>query len=69
LENVRRVRGTDRRERFGALFTASLKNPVPPPLVAQRILQVAENGTWQLRHLVGPTFLENDAPSPQRRTE
>ena len=41
LENVRRVRGTDRRERFGALFTASLKNPVPPSLVAQRILEVA----------------------------
>jgi NAD(P)-dependent dehydrogenase (short-subunit alcohol dehydrogenase family) len=42
------------RARFGALFTASLKNPVPPALVAQKILEVAENGTWQLRHLVGP---------------
>ncbi len=49
------------RERFGALFTASLKNPVPPSLVAQKILEVAENGTWQLRHPVGPDavpFLE-----------
>ena len=49
------------RERFGALFTASLKNPVPPSLVAQKILEVAENGTWTLRHPVGPDavpFLE-----------
>ncbi len=42
------------RERFGALFAASLENPVPPSLVAQKILEVAENGTWQLRHPVGP---------------
>jgi len=40
--------------RFGALFTASLKNPVPPSLVAQKIVEIAQNGTWQLRHLVGP---------------
>jgi NAD(P)-dependent dehydrogenase (short-subunit alcohol dehydrogenase family) len=41
-------------ERFGAMFTASLKNPVPPSLVAQKILEVAKSDTWQLRHLVGP---------------
>jgi NAD(P)-dependent dehydrogenase (short-subunit alcohol dehydrogenase family) len=49
------------KERFGALFTASLKNPVPPSMVAQKILEVAESGTRQLRHLVGPdaaAFLE-----------
>lgn len=40
--------------RFSALFTASLKNPVPPSLVAQKIVEIAQNGTWQLRHLVGP---------------
>jgi NAD(P)-dependent dehydrogenase (short-subunit alcohol dehydrogenase family) len=48
-------------ERFGALFTASLRNPVAPSLVAQKILEVAENGAWQLRHPVGPDavpFLE-----------
>ena len=38
--------------RFSALFAASLKNPVPPSLVAQKILEVAESGGWQLRHLV-----------------
>jgi NAD(P)-dependent dehydrogenase (short-subunit alcohol dehydrogenase family) len=49
------------RERFAALFAASLKNPAPPSLVAQKILEVAESGTWQLRHPVGPDavpFLE-----------
>jgi NAD(P)-dependent dehydrogenase (short-subunit alcohol dehydrogenase family) len=40
--------------RFAAMFAASLKNPAPPTLVAQKILEIAENGTWQLRHPVGP---------------
>jgi NAD(P)-dependent dehydrogenase (short-subunit alcohol dehydrogenase family) len=47
--------------RFASLFEASLKNPSPPSLVAQKILEVAESGTWQLRHPVGPDavpFLE-----------
>jgi NAD(P)-dependent dehydrogenase (short-subunit alcohol dehydrogenase family) len=42
------------RARFTSLFAASLKTPVPPSLVAQKILEIAENGTWQLRHPVGP---------------
>jgi len=41
-------------KRFAALFEASLKNPAPPSLVAQKILEIAESGTWQLRHPVGP---------------
>lgn len=28
--------------------------PVPPSVVAQKVLEIASNGTWQLRHLVGP---------------
>lgn len=40
--------------RFAALFAASLQNPVPPSVVAQKILDVASNGTTQLRHPVGP---------------
>lgn len=40
--------------RFAALFRASLKNPVPPSVVAQKILEIAESETWQLRHPVGP---------------
>jgi NAD(P)-dependent dehydrogenase (short-subunit alcohol dehydrogenase family) len=42
------------RARFTSLFTASLKNPVSPSLVGQKILEIAESGTWQLRHPVGP---------------
>jgi NAD(P)-dependent dehydrogenase (short-subunit alcohol dehydrogenase family) len=42
------------RARFTSLFAHSLKNPVPPALVAQKILEIAESGTWQLRHPVGP---------------
>jgi len=42
------------RERFAAMFTAALKTPVHPSLVAKKILELAESGTWQLRHPVGP---------------
>jgi NAD(P)-dependent dehydrogenase (short-subunit alcohol dehydrogenase family) len=42
------------RARFSALFAASLKNPVHPSVVAQKILEVAQNGSWQLRQPVGP---------------
>jgi hypothetical protein len=47
--------------RFASLFEASLKNPAPPTLVAQKILDVAETSSRQLRHVVGPDaapFLE-----------
>ena len=47
--------------RFARLFAASLKQPVPPSVVGEKILDIAESGTWQLRHPVGPTavpFLE-----------
>ena len=43
------------RARFAALFAASLEHPVPPSLVAQKIVEIVESGTWQLRHPVGPT--------------
>jgi len=42
------------RERFAAMFEAALKNPVHPSLVANKILELAESDTWQLRHPVGP---------------
>jgi NAD(P)-dependent dehydrogenase (short-subunit alcohol dehydrogenase family) len=47
--------------RFGGLFTASLNTPTPPTLVADKILEVAQENTWNLRHPVGPDaapFLE-----------
>lgn len=40
--------------RFAHLFLASLKNPVPPTLVADKILDIIDGGTQQLRHPVGP---------------
>ena len=47
--------------RFAAMFTASLRNPVPPSVVAEKVLEIVDSGTWQLRHPVGPDavpFLE-----------
>ena len=41
-------------KRLAGLFSASLKTPTPPTLVADKILEVAENNNWQLRHPVGP---------------
>ena len=49
-------------KRFAGLFAASLeKAPVNPTIVADKILEIAETDTWQLRHPVGPDavpFLE-----------
>ena len=47
--------------RFAVLFSKSLENPVPPSLVAEKILEIAQSESWQLRHPVGPDaagFLE-----------
>jgi NAD(P)-dependent dehydrogenase (short-subunit alcohol dehydrogenase family) len=43
--------------RFARLFIAMLKDPVPPSVVADKILEIAQSGTWQLRHPVGPTAI------------
>ncbi|HZY36457.1 MAG TPA: SDR family oxidoreductase [Mucilaginibacter sp.] len=43
--------------RFGGIFEASLKTPTPPTLVADKILEIAVSGSWQLRHPVGPDAL------------
>lgn len=40
--------------RFGGLFEASLKTPTDASLVADKILEIADSGTWTLRHPVGP---------------
>lgn len=40
--------------RFGGLFQASLRHPTPSSLVADKILEIAEGQSWQLRHPVGP---------------
>jgi NAD(P)-dependent dehydrogenase (short-subunit alcohol dehydrogenase family) len=43
--------------RLAHLFAASLKTPTSPALVAQKILDIIQSGTWQLRHPVGPSAL------------
>lgn len=40
--------------RFGGLFVASLKTPTQASMVGDKILEIAESETWQLRHPVGP---------------
>src|SRR5580692_1631814 len=39
--------------RMAAYFAAALTTPRPPVLVAEKIQQIVESGTWQLRHPVG----------------
>lgn len=41
-------------KRFGGLFAASLKTPTSATLVADKILEVAQNDNWKLRFPVGP---------------
>lgn len=41
-------------ERMAGFFANSLRESRPASLVAEKILEVAESGTWQLRHPVGP---------------
>jgi NAD(P)-dependent dehydrogenase (short-subunit alcohol dehydrogenase family) len=40
--------------RMAAYFAAALKTPTPPSLVAEKIQDIIDSGTWQLRHPVGP---------------
>ena len=41
-------------ERFANLFKTALKNPAPPTLVAERIREIIEGKSWQLRYPTGP---------------
>jgi len=40
--------------RWAGIFTATLRNPASPVPVGEKILEIIESGTWQLRHPVGP---------------
>ncbi len=40
--------------RLASRFEAALKDPTPPSLVAQKILEIADSDSWQLRYPVGP---------------
>lgn len=41
-------------DRYAKLFSAALQNHPSPTLVGEKILDIVESGTWQLRHPVGP---------------
>ncbi len=40
--------------RIHALTNASLKQPVSPSVVADKIVEIVQSKTWKLRHTVGP---------------
>jgi NAD(P)-dependent dehydrogenase (short-subunit alcohol dehydrogenase family) len=40
--------------RVSELFRASLENPVSPYVVGEKVREIVDTGTWQLRHPVGP---------------
>jgi NAD(P)-dependent dehydrogenase (short-subunit alcohol dehydrogenase family) len=40
--------------RFAAMFATSLQRPTSTSVVAEKVLEIVESGTWQLRHPVGP---------------
>lgn len=40
--------------RIRALFAARLKDAVPPSVVGEKIREIVESGSWQLRYPVGP---------------
>jgi NAD(P)-dependent dehydrogenase (short-subunit alcohol dehydrogenase family) len=60
---ARRIEGTSadalytQSARFSSLYIGTLKTPVPPSVVAEKILEIVESGTWQLRHPTGPDAL------------
>ena len=40
--------------RFAGMFVAALARPVEPSIVANKILEIIESNSWQLRYAVGP---------------
>jgi hypothetical protein len=55
--------------RIAAMFSGSLTNPVPPTLVAEKILAIAESEDWTLRHPVGPDAIPLLQTRSQMRDE
>ena len=41
--------------RMAAMFVAALKQPTPPGAVADKLVEIADGGSWQFRHPVGPS--------------
>jgi NAD(P)-dependent dehydrogenase (short-subunit alcohol dehydrogenase family) len=41
-------------KRLMALFHTALQNPVPPDVIGEKILEIVDNDSWQLRYPAGP---------------
>jgi NAD(P)-dependent dehydrogenase (short-subunit alcohol dehydrogenase family) len=54
IENPPNPSRYPQQRRFGAMFTASLRNPASPSVVAEKVVEIVDSGTWRLRHPVGP---------------
>ena len=54
IETPQTTTPNSQQRRFAAMFTTSLKHPVPPSVVGEKVLEIVDSGTWQLRHPVGP---------------
>jgi NAD(P)-dependent dehydrogenase (short-subunit alcohol dehydrogenase family) len=54
IENPPNPSRYPQQRRFGAMFTASLRNPASPSVVAEKVVDIVDSGTWRLRHPVGP---------------
>lgn len=51
-------------KRIAAIFAAALRNPTSPYVVAEKIREIVDGKSWQLRYLVGP----DAAPLLQKRS-
>jgi NAD(P)-dependent dehydrogenase (short-subunit alcohol dehydrogenase family) len=40
--------------RLMALFHAALQNPVPPEVIGEKVLEIVDSDSWQLRYPAGP---------------
>jgi NAD(P)-dependent dehydrogenase (short-subunit alcohol dehydrogenase family) len=54
IEPIPRATCYPHQRRLNALFRASLENPVSAYVVGEKIREIVDNGTWQLRHPAGP---------------
>jgi len=43
------------KRRMAAFFAAALKQPTAPGIVADKLVEIVEGGSWQFRHPVGPS--------------
>jgi NAD(P)-dependent dehydrogenase (short-subunit alcohol dehydrogenase family) len=54
IETPQNLSQYPQQRRFAAMFAATLKNPAPPSIVGEKVVEIVESGTWRLRHPVGP---------------